>query len=448
MAYKVNRLKLDFSLQTNAERNEFLEKYLQSPIFEKAPPTEDELSTMADYILWGKDPVTGKNAKQEGIALSTKHGTWDDSPIESLEQLLEQPTFNEASLSTWNTTQFRKKKEKFSREEALAQAPEALKPDLLRLFYDIDLLDYGIEQYELTHGRRQKAIRQELINRLSQEERDKQDEKITHWNQYKYLKKRHLLVELRREQYTLRDSFIKVPYTPETDDYAPAPEIDFGVGIEVLPLGVNQKNSELASLIFRTWRGLDPDVYSEKDLALISDCYWQKKAFAPNTNQLWVDFREEEHVYQLLNFCEELDDTAKVAEVDSNLRGLLDTLEFYISVAELTDIQREILELKLAKQKNCDIASTVNTKYGKTYTQNYISTIFRQKIIPKINEAAKMHELIIENIFFPENFKRCTGCGENKLRCPENYTRRTRANDGYSTRCKVCEKQARTSKKD
>lgn len=89
MAYKVNRLKLDFSLQTNAERNEFLEKYLQSPIFEKAPPTEDELSTMADYILWGKDPVTGKNAKQEGIALSTKHGTWDDSPIESLEQLLE-----------------------------------------------------------------------------------------------------------------------------------------------------------------------------------------------------------------------------------------------------------------------------------------------------------------------------------------------------------------------
>ena len=137
---------------------------------------------MADYILWGKDPNTGKNAKQEGIALSTKHGTWDDSPMESLEQLLESPTFNEASLSTWNTTQFRKKKEKFSRKDALEQAPENLKQDLLRLFHDIDVLDYGIEQYELIHGRRQKPIRQELIDRLTQEERDRLDEKVTHWN--------------------------------------------------------------------------------------------------------------------------------------------------------------------------------------------------------------------------------------------------------------------------
>lgn len=44
---------------------------------------------MGKYILWGKDPDTGKNAKQMGIQLETKHGTWDDDRIESLDSLLE-----------------------------------------------------------------------------------------------------------------------------------------------------------------------------------------------------------------------------------------------------------------------------------------------------------------------------------------------------------------------
>lgn len=56
-----NRLNLDFSLNTNIERSEFLEKYLQREEFIKRPPTEDEMETMANYVLWGKDPVTGKN---------------------------------------------------------------------------------------------------------------------------------------------------------------------------------------------------------------------------------------------------------------------------------------------------------------------------------------------------------------------------------------------------
>lgn len=60
---KPNRLKLDFSLQTNVERQAFLEQYLQQKQFVDFPPTEDELQTMGDYLLWGKDPVTGKNGK-------------------------------------------------------------------------------------------------------------------------------------------------------------------------------------------------------------------------------------------------------------------------------------------------------------------------------------------------------------------------------------------------
>ena len=139
---------------------------------------------------------------------------------------------------------------------------------------------------------------------------------------------------------------------------------------------------------------------------------------------------------ELAEFVPEMD-------IESNLAALLNTLQFYVEQADLTDLHREILDMKLHKKKNVDIAWDINHKYNKSYTPNYISTIFRQRIIPKINAAAAMHEEIIANIFFPENFKRCTGCGEIKLLCPENFTRKTRSADGYTSRCKKCEKLAR-----
>jgi hypothetical protein len=90
-----NRLRLDFSLSTTTERINFLNTYLTQEQFVKDPPNEEELDMMGKYILWGKDPVTGKNGKQMGLQLETRHGTWDDEPVDSLDALLEQPTFSE-----------------------------------------------------------------------------------------------------------------------------------------------------------------------------------------------------------------------------------------------------------------------------------------------------------------------------------------------------------------
>ena len=439
---KTNRLKLDFSLQTNIERKEFLEKYLQSEMFQKREPDEDELATMADYLLWGKDPVTGKNGKQSGLDLKSKRGTWDDSPTESLDALMEMPTFNEAALSALGSTQFRTKKETFSREEALAEASPTVRESFLNLFYEIDRIDFMIEQYELNHGKRTKEIRQSLIKQFDEEALCRMREAVTHWNQYKYLKMRHELVELRREQYTLRDSYKKIMFTQPTDDYTEHEPAEFDVNVDVLPLGLHYGEG-ISLQVFRAWRELDPEQIHDIDLRLISDLYWKKEQSAQSTPQTYIDFRELEHVYQLLNYLCELKDAEKEVDMSSNLSSLLRTLHFYIDHAELTDIQREILDMKLNKKKNTDIAWDINHKYGKSYTPNYISTIFRQRIIPRINEAAVLHKEIISNIFFPENFKRCSCCGVIKLRCPENFTRKSRANDGYAPRCKVCEKKAR-----
>ena len=116
----------------------FLQEYLQRPEFINRPPTEDELETMGNYILWGKDPTIGLNAKQEGfIELESKHGTWDKSSTsntESLEELMEQPTFNEATLQPLDVVPMKQKREVFSHKEALTKCPDYLRQTLLDLF--------------------------------------------------------------------------------------------------------------------------------------------------------------------------------------------------------------------------------------------------------------------------------------------------------------------------
>lgn len=451
------RLRLDFSLNTNIERKDFLDNYLKDPMFEKKPPTADELEMMANYLLWGKDPISGKNAEQDGlVTIDSNKKTWQKKDVTSLDELLEQPTFCESALSTLDSVQYRIPKETFSRDETLRQCPESMRETFRSLFRQIDKLDMSICQWELLHGKREKPPREQLAAKFSQEEIDEIRKQIESWTQHHYLKKRHLLVELRQEQYTLRDSYhstMHVPPTPEL--YSPPPERDFGVGIPVFPLGLAQ--GPLRAAIFQPWHELIPKNFSRKALQEISDRYWALRKEectlrglqenAPSRSTPFVDLRDPAHVFQLLSMLEDLNDVAAEKTFGSNLGALLDTLRFYMEQADLSDSQREILGMKLSKKKNEDIAREVNKKYNKSYTINYISTIFRQRIIPKINAAAVYHEKIISNIFFEEEFKQCPDCGITYLLDADNFVRRGRSKDGFATRCKRCDKTRRDLKK-
>lgn len=71
-----NRLHLDFSIPGTHDRKAFVDEYVQRPEFIRAPLTDDELETIANYILWGKDP-DGLNATQRGeIQIETRNKTW------------------------------------------------------------------------------------------------------------------------------------------------------------------------------------------------------------------------------------------------------------------------------------------------------------------------------------------------------------------------------------
>ena len=436
-----NRIFLDWKLNTTEERRDFVTNYLKEIKF---TPNEEELEILSNYILWGKDP-DGLNVTQRGeIQIETRNKTWQRDDTESLDALMESPTFSEASLRRPTEARTRVAREIFDRKRTLEECPSHLVPVFKDLFHRIDYIELALNFYEFAHGRRKEPPREALLKRFNESEIKAAEAIAAKWNQFKYLKQRHLIVELRREQFTLRDTYIEkhmrhTPPEPELDPVNP----DFDAEIPVYPLGLSY--GPIGALLFKKELELNPSTYNDNDLRTISNFYWSKKNEA--RPKVFFDFTELEHVYELFGQLNELEESIGALPVDSNLSKMLDTLKYYISLTDLTEAQQEILDLKINKTKNQDIADIINKKHGKSYTANYISTIFRQKIIPRINETAEFHAKIVENLSFPENFKRCTGCGKVLLIDPEKFVRKSRSKDGFSTRCKFCDKNDRQKKK-
>lgn len=439
-----NRLHLDFSISGTIERKDFVDQYVQRPEFILKPLTDDELETIANYILWGKDP-DGLNCSQRGeIQIETRNKTWQRDDTESLDAMMESPTFNEASLRKPTEARTRIAREVFDRQKALAECPEHMRAVFEDLFDRIDKLEMSIHFYEFAHGKRKEPPRTALTKRFTEAEVDAARTVSEKWNQFKYLKQRHLIVELRREQFTLRDNYIEkhMRHTPPEPDLDPV-DLDFEAEIPVFPLGL--VGAPFSELVFKQADDLNPTTYTEKELDVLTKHYWNKKE--QSRPQLYFDFGELEHVYELFGQLVELEEELDALPLESNLGKLIATLKYYIALTDLTEAHQEILDLKINKQKNQDIADIINKKYGKSYTANYISTIFRQKIIPRINETANFHALIIENMCFEENFKKCHGCGKWLLIDAENFVRKSRSKDGFSTKCKKCDRADRERKK-
>ena len=436
-----NRLKLDFSLETAQERVDFINTY----VVQFTDLTEKEAETIANYLLWGK--TTSGEALGADVGLETKWTKKDD--IDSLDSLMESQTFNDLQIHGLNDAPvYKKPRVVFSRSRVRKNAPEHILKVFEELWQVIDRTDLLINYYELKIGKRINPPREELLKRFTEEERREIEESAQHLNQYQYLKQRHYLVEKRKEQFTLQDSFMPTvgAFGKAPAHWSPILPI-FGENINVLPLGLNEGFT--AGLVFRT--EFDPKVYSEKDLWVISKLLQQKEEERNNDNKK-IDFCDPETIYQLYLYEEDLENQIEEEKeahyTEGNLEGLLKTLKFYEEIADLTDIQREILKLKEEHKKNQDIAGYINKKYGKSYTANYISTIFKQKIITKITEAALLHKDTIENCFYEENFKACTCCGRILLLDSRNWVKKARSKDGFQNRCKICEREMRKKKKE
>ena len=133
-----NRLQLDWKLTSREDRNEYVRQYLDQISW---TPTEAELDMMAKYILWGVNEE-GLNGRQEGLDLPTRSHTWDQdtSEVESLDALLESPTFSENIIRKPDDPVFKTPKVQFSRTETRTSAPDHVISHFEDLWREIDEL--------------------------------------------------------------------------------------------------------------------------------------------------------------------------------------------------------------------------------------------------------------------------------------------------------------------
>lgn len=433
-----NRLNLDFKIELREDRVKYIEDYLKNIRFS---PNEQEVEMMGKYILWGKTSKDDKNGnsrlRAEGFELETRSGTWDSGKTESLDALLEIPGFNEASLLQSATSPAKTPRQVFSREEARRLAS----PDILAIYEPlwrhIDELEVEIGFYDLKHNRRQSELRPQLLQRFSKQDLDALKASAESISSFTYLNLKHQLVDLRQQQYNYQDSFkpmIMSASEPILDEYVPP---SFGDEIKVLPFGIPD-HRVLTQKLWDRSRYPEPSEFSEEELEEISKLVWS--APKPSTGRFF-DFSNPDHLYGLFENYKMLKEEAEDSNtLYSTLPYFMQALETYWGLARLEPMLEDILELKIEKKTNQEIADRINKKYSKSYKPNYISTLYCKKCLAQIAAASMKHKEVIENLFFSENFKKCKDCGRTLLLNEENFVRRHRSNDGFSPRCKCCEK--------
>lgn len=381
-------LKLDFTLQTSRERRDFVDNLVAAG----GNWTEKELTQMADYIMYGKDEDGTSIVDRKEVQIDTKYSSYKKKRPESLDELIESPTFDERIFTQ---TKYKVTKPKIDREL------DADVPGIHDLWKAIDTM-----QDEIDNNNSLSALQ--------------------------LYKLKHAKIELCRQQFYLRD-MVKPTICTNTGKFSTgAPSKDSSIPwdtdeglFSIAPLGV------LIPPADRFYRPLakQPTYYYDSEAPYI------------------IDFRNPLHIYEIFEHYEELTIQAE-RDPESTIAYLLKTLDFYTTLAALPENRQRIVELRKRLVPNEKIREILEREFGLGHSANYLSTIFKQKICGAIAEAATLHYDYYCARNDSSKFKVCNQCGEKKLRDLREYSKKSKSSDGLSNRCKKCEKINRDKKKE
>lgn len=169
----------------------------------------------------------------------------------------------------------------------------------------------------------------------------------------------------------------------------------------------------------------DPPKYNWCDLLNFSN--WKHtKAFLQNYSRLKSDSSErfETDMFWIVQDFEELADAA---------------------LQEKEPMLYDIMVYKIMKMQNKDVQEKLEQDYGKTYSIEYISSLFNNKIPKLIAAEAEKQDLIYHYTYVEKgNWKKCNRCGQVKLLHSIFFSKNSSSsNNGFYSICKEC----RNSKK-
>jgi hypothetical protein len=184
-------------------------------------------------------------------------------------------------------------------------------------------------------------------------------------------------------------------------------------------------------------------------------------------NQIFSSFTPEEHIYfneegypvsdspisllssnailfLLSNYAELKTETEDC--VNNDMHSILMDLDALILRTFCPDhpIFFDVLLYKIYKYSNAEIKQLLLDKYGIVHTEQYISTLWRQRIPKMLVEKAQEEYLLWYYTFVEKGtWKTCRKCGETKLAHPIFFSQNNSSRDHFYSVCKKCRKKAR-----
>lgn len=154
-----------------------------------------------------------------------------------------------------------------------------------------------------------------------------------------------------------------------------------------------------------------------------------------------IDFTKWETVAALLKNYSKLKTTC-CEKIESDMFWVLEDFEKLADLAlkEEYPMLYDIMVHKVENLQNADIQKRLEEKYGSTYSVEYISSLFNNKIPKLIADAAEIEELLFHYTYIEKgNWKKCNRCGQVKLLHARFFSRNSSSSKtGFYSICKQC----------
>lgn len=414
---------LDYSIERDIDRVRAVKDILdQLP----TDPTQTELEQMGSYILYGKDE-NGKNAVQRGETYDGNSRRFNsfkktEDKVLSLDEVLDNPLADQQKLRpaheryvyvSRKTTIKRPKYNKKTGE--LIDIGDGDIPGIWTVWDSVDRLEHWI------------AI---LEKKIPPDE----STMVVEVDSYRLYQLKHQLIDLRRHQYYLKDSY-KPTLHFQGCDHPKQQFINWAEDAAYwMPLDQWQRKVD-NSLLHSVSKNLD-----DYETRINSD---------GETEVRWIvsrhtfDWEDPNHIKALINNYQLMYDFFK-EKLDTYGRTLIFDFERYREMANLSPVREFILDKKIQRVPPQEISSLLQEQFGLKYTENYIGHIVLHEIPEKIAAVATRNRMLLETP--EEDRKVCYRCGRALPRNTLFYSRNRNRKDGFSSVCKECEKIRRIEK--
>lgn len=405
------KFSLNYDIYSDQDRVKEINKILDNL---NSTPSNSDLELMANYILYGKDENnTNAIQRKETYEEKKRYNSFKKASekVESLDAIMDNPMMDQIGFKAMDEKYVYKKikpsikRPKFNKEGQLTDLGDSQIPGMEQLWESIDRL-------------------QKIINIADGKIPPDENPIIT--DSYKLYKMRHQLIELRRDQYYLKDLFAPTikflnckPSSPQLIDWDS--DSFYWISKEEWEKKINSSYLKLSK---------NPNDYEWREDGMVK---WVVRHHT-------FDWENPTHIKYLIDNYSAIWQMA-YDQPYSDARILIMDFDRYQTMANLSPLRQHILNRKIDKWTYLNILRELDKEWNIQYNENHICTIVTTEIPQKIAKIARRNRLLLETPI--EERKTCTIC---KKALPKDYLffgKNSGRRDGFSSSCKECEKKRR-----